>query len=160
MERFLRWTRPGAVRVLRFDSACGAEGCGIALRAMNILPPAAAEKPYNRASPDGNAPLLPTASPPKGEICSTLTFDFILNKQQFVKLATFGGHPLSGCAGLLHGKASHEIFSRLRLPTNFVRLPPLFRGQNKPQIRNHFISTLRQCAAKTSPSGVAKELNL
>ena len=30
MERFLRWTRPGAVRVLRFDSACGAEGCGIA----------------------------------------------------------------------------------------------------------------------------------
>ena len=31
MERFLRWTRPGAVRVLRFDSACGAEGCGIAL---------------------------------------------------------------------------------------------------------------------------------
>ena len=31
MERFLRWTRPGAVRVLRFDSASGAEGCGIAL---------------------------------------------------------------------------------------------------------------------------------
>ena len=30
MERFLRWTRPGAVRVLRFDSACGAEGYGIA----------------------------------------------------------------------------------------------------------------------------------
>ena len=58
------------------------------------------------------------------------TLDFILNKQHFGELATFGGHPLSGCAGL----------------------PPI-QGQNKPQISNHFISTSRQCAAKTSPSG-------
>ena len=28
----------------------------------------------------------------------------------------------------LHRKASHEIFSRLWLPTNFVRLPPLKGG--------------------------------
>ena len=34
-----------------------------------------------------------------------LTLDFILNNLHFGKTATFGG-PLSGCAGLLHGKGS------------------------------------------------------
>ena len=33
-------------------------------------------------------------------------------------------HPAPLRGPLLHGKASHEIFSRLWLPTNFVRLPP------------------------------------
>ena len=32
------------------------------------------------------------------------------------ELATSGGHPLSGCAGLLHGKASHTILRSLPLP--------------------------------------------
>ena len=35
-KRFLRWTGPMGRRVLRFDSAFGAEGCGIALRAMSL----------------------------------------------------------------------------------------------------------------------------
>ena len=49
-----------------------------------------------------------------------------------MRIGSLHSPPLSGCTGLLHGKASHEIFGRLRLPTNFFRLPPLFRGQNKP----------------------------
>ena len=35
----------------------------------------------------------------------------------------------------LHRKASHEIFSRLWLPTNFVRLPPL-KGGARVRIEN------------------------
>ena len=55
MERFLRWTRPGAVRVLRFDSACGAEGCGIALAGDEYFAACGALKmhPY---SPTGTSP--------------------------------------------------------------------------------------------------------
>ena len=39
--------------------------------------------------------------------------------------------PLSGFAGLLHGKASHLVLRSPCSPTNRVRLPPLFRGQDK-----------------------------
>lgn len=38
-------------------------------------------------------------------------------------------HPLATSWPSLHGKASHEIFSRLWLPTNSVRLPPLKGAQ-------------------------------
>ena len=38
-------------------------------------------------------------------------------------------HPCATAWPSLHGKASHEIFSRLWLPANFVRLPPLKGAQ-------------------------------
>ena len=67
----------------------GSEGGGIALAGDEYYNSASRNgKPYNRASPDGNAPLLTPA------------------------------------AASLHGKASHTILSRLRFPTNRVRLPP------------------------------------
>ena len=53
-------------------TALWAEGCGIALRAMSIICCQRQRKPYNLASLDGNAPLLPTAPPPEGEVCSPL----------------------------------------------------------------------------------------
>ena len=63
MERFLRWTRPGAVRVLRFDSASGAEGCGIALAGDEYYNSASRNgKPYNRASPVEMHPYSPTGT--------------------------------------------------------------------------------------------------
>ena len=57
---------------------------------------------------------------------------FQLTSSPLAELATCGGHPLSSSAGLLHGKASHLVLRSLCSPTNQVRLPPLFRGQNKP----------------------------
>ena len=48
--------------------------------------------------------------------------------------------PLSGFAGLLHGKACHTILRSLRFLTNRVPLPPLFRGQNKTPRNTLFIS--------------------
>jgi len=68
---------PKVLRVLKFDSGFAAEGCGIALRAMSfICRLTAAGKPYNRASPAGNAPLSPPAAvlPPEGEVFSPLSF--------------------------------------------------------------------------------------
>ena len=71
-----RLTQPAAVRVV-------VGGCAASLyktvqppwRARENMQTAfQAEKPYNRPSGDGNAPLLPpaAASPPEGEICSML----------------------------------------------------------------------------------------
>ena len=58
---------------------------------------------------DFRVSLLPYKSSsfatPEGEVCSMLTLDFILNQLHFGKTATFGC-PLSGCAGLLHGKGN------------------------------------------------------
>ena len=82
------------------------------------------------------------------------------------KLATYGGHPLARFAGLPpKGETTHYILrvadapskcvrcastgkrltwfsGRFRSPTNHVRLPPLFRRQNKPlyaYLQNHLI---------------------
>ena len=42
---------------------------------------AAAKKPYNRASPDGNAPLLPpSAASPRGEILAALCIVVLMGK--------------------------------------------------------------------------------
>ena len=49
--------------------------------------------------------------------------------------------PLSGFAGLLHGKACHTILRSLRFLTNRVPLPPLFRGKNKTPRNTFFISS-------------------
>ena len=52
-------------------------------------------------------------------------------------------HPLSGSAGLLHGKASHEIFSRSRAPCiGMARIPfhLHFPIQKRPDIRSLFIA--------------------
>ena len=51
-----------------------------------------------------------------------------------------GRTPLSGCTGLLHGKACHTILRSLRFLTNRVPLPPLFRGQNKTPRNTLFIN--------------------
>ena len=48
--------------------------------------------------------------------------------------------PLSGCAGLLHGKACHTILRSLCFLTNRVPLPPLCRGQNKTPRDNLLIN--------------------
>ncbi len=48
--------------------------------------------------------------------------------------------PLSGCAGLLHGKACHTILRSLCSLTNRVPLPPLFRGKNKTPRNTLFIN--------------------
>ncbi len=60
------------------------------------------------------------------------TFSAIWHDKHSAELSAFGRYtPLSGCAGLLHGKACHTILRSLRFLTNRVPLPPLFRGQNK-----------------------------
>ena len=47
--------------------------------ALKMMKGASYEKPNNRASPDGNAPLSPPTAilPPEGEVCSTLALYFI-----------------------------------------------------------------------------------
>jgi hypothetical protein len=96
--RVLKFDGAAAPRVLRFDTAFGREGCGgacgaIIYRLAAVLvrtppkdwgsplfikpsqPPWRAKgKHANRASPVGNAPLLPTAPPPAGEVYATLSF--------------------------------------------------------------------------------------
>ena len=48
-----------------------------------------------------------------------------------LRIGSLRSLPLSGCAGLLHGKACHTILRSLCSLTNRVPLPPLFRGKNK-----------------------------
>ena len=55
-------------------------------------------------------------------------------------MARYARLPLSGFAGLLHGKACHTILRSLRFLTNRVPLPPLFRGQNKTPRNTLFIN--------------------
>ena len=69
------------------------------------------------------------------------TFSAIWHDKHSAELSAFGRYtPLSGCAGLLHGKACHTILRSLRFLTNRVPLPPLFRGQNKTPRNILFIS--------------------
>ncbi len=58
-----------------------------------------------------------------------------------LRLARCARLPLSGFAGLLHGKACHTILRSLRFLTNRVPLPPLFRGKNKTPRNTFFISS-------------------
>ena len=67
------------------------------------------------------------------------TFSIIWYEKQFCGLAHCVRFPLSGFAGLLHGKACHTILRSLRFLTNRVPLPPLFRGRIK-----HLEASLRK----------------
>ena len=58
-------TEPRVLKVLRFDGPL-ARGLWYRPSGDEYIAACRQRKPYNRASPDGNAPLLPTASPPKG----------------------------------------------------------------------------------------------
>ena len=42
-------------------------------------PQGAKGKPYNRPSPMGNAPLLPTAPPPEGEVLAALCLELLMS---------------------------------------------------------------------------------
>ena len=57
----------------------------------------------------------------------TVSYDLI----SILLIGSLRSPPLSGCAGLLHGKACHTILRSLCSLTNRVPLPPLCRGQNK-----------------------------
>ena len=46
--------------------------------------------------------------------------------------ATFGGHPYPAAPDLPKGKRLTRFSGRYCSPTNRVRLPLLFKGQNKP----------------------------
>jgi len=73
--RFLGLTGPMGRRVLKFDGAFGPEGCGSGSAAV-FLCRLRRQKPKTiqpGLGPVGNAPLLPAASPPAGEICAALT---------------------------------------------------------------------------------------
>ena len=152
--KVLKIDRPVGRRVLKFD---GPTGRGLWYRpAGDEFYKSASQngKPNNRAAPVGNAPLSPYGDfPRRGKFALCSAFGLIRCEQHFGELAACAGHPLSGFAGLLHGKASHLVLRSLCSPTNQVRLPPLFRGQNKPQISNRFINISTHSAAKTSPSG-------
>ena len=51
-----------------------------------------------------------------------LTLDFIPNEQHFGESATFGGYPLSGCAGLPpKGETTHYILRVADAPSKCVR---------------------------------------
>ena len=60
--------------------------------------------------------------------------------KSILRIGSLRSPPLSGCAGLLHGKACHTILRSLRFLTNRVPLPPLFRGQNKTPRNTLFIN--------------------
>ncbi len=106
--KVLKIDRPIGRRVLKFD---GPTGRGLWYR------PAGDEfynsalqngKPNNRASPDGNAPLLPTA-PLHGKACHWIFGSF---------------HSPTNPVPLPPEEACHWIFGSLRFPTNPVPLPP------------------------------------
>ena len=71
------------LKVLRFDAACGCEGCGIALSGDEyICPPAAAALPEAaKTITTGPAarwkctPIPLRGLPPEGEVCSMLTLE-------------------------------------------------------------------------------------
>ena len=90
--------------------------------------------------------------------------------RQFESLATMERKPYNRPVGVeMHplcrlwrrlstGKRLTKFSVAFRLPTNFVRLPPR-RGRFALRTAFVLISISRHNAAKTSPSGVAKELD-
>ena len=66
----------------------------------------------------------------------TVSYDLI----SILLIGSLRSPPLSGCAGLLHGKACHTILRSLCSLTNRVPLPPLCRGQNKTPRDNLLIN--------------------
>ena len=123
--KVLKIDRPVGRRVLKFD---GPTGRGLWYRpAGDEFYKSASQngKPNNRAAPVGNAPLSPYGDfPRRGKFALCSAFGLIRCEQHFGELAACAGHPLSGFAGLLHGKASHLVLRSLCSPTNPVPLPP------------------------------------
>ena len=151
------WTRPLGVRVQKGQKVQRVQrvvvgACGASFD-KTLKPPCRAGKTGKPGLwPDGNAPLSPPAAvlPPEGEVCSTFTLpavrvilsaseesrytphlrQMVINTSRRRKAAS-GVSPLSGFAGLLYGKASHEIFSRLMAPYKFRSLTTPSGWQNK-----------------------------
>ena len=151
--KVLKIDRPIGRRVLKFD---GPTGRGLWYR------PAGDEfynsalqngKPNNRASPDGNAPLLPTA-PLHGKACHWIFGSFHSPTNPVPLPPRRGRFALCSAFGLIQYEQHYGELAAIAA-TPYPASPdfPLFRGQNKPQISTRFISISRHSAAKTSPSG-------
>ena len=83
-----------------------------------------AEKPYNRPSGDGNAPLLPpaAASPPEGEILAALCFEVLISPKAEQR-ANFPLRGKSRVAGIgVHFQRAAGAVLRFSLP--MAALPP------------------------------------
>ena len=153
VERFLRWTglsprgllgltQPAAVKVV--VSPGGDEyKCCLRQRAplvgagqwrqCEFMAAAERRKPNNRASPGGKQ-----ANRPVGRLKCTPSAAYRRRLSTGKRLTRFSG--------------------RFCSPTNHVRLPPR-RGRFALHSVSGLISISRHSAAKTSPSGVAKELD-
>ena len=110
MERFLRWTRPGAVRVLRFDSACGAEGCGIALAGDEYFAACGGSAAFgcenHTTAPSARwkcTPIPLRGLPPEGEVLAAHYLELLMSStaEQRVKFS------LRGKGGALAPKGVH-----------------------------------------------------
>ena len=97
----------------------------VSIRRTKVLPPASF-KPHLTMDP------LPLA------VC--LLWSYRTRDFHPLDYTHAGRTPLSGCAGLLHGKACHTILRSLCSLTNRVPLPPLCRGQNKTPRNTLFIN--------------------
>ena len=129
-ERFLRLTGLSAGGFLSL-TALRAEGCGIALRAMSfIILLCRMENQTTGLRPMEMHPFCLRHLPRRGRFALLSAFVLIRCEQHYGELAAIAATPYP---------ASPDF--------------PLFRGQNKPQISNRFISISRHSAARISPSG-------
>ena len=86
------------------EGSKGSEGVVSPLRGDEFYNSASRnEKPYNRAAPVGNAPLLPTAPPPEGEVLAALCLKMLMGPKA-ERRAKF---PLRGKGGALAPKGVH-----------------------------------------------------
>ena len=109
--------------------------CKINKRALLMIKPSkppqgAKEKPYNRASPVENAPLLPTAPPPEGEVLAALYFVMLMRKMLLCDLLCPRLRGKGGAVRHQRGRAA-EGSSFLRKEAKHYRtVPPLsFRAE-------------------------------
>jgi len=135
MERFLRWTRPGAVRVLRFDSACGAEGCGIAIAGDEYFAACGGENHTTAPAARSKCTPIPLRGlPPEGEVLAAHYLELLMSStaEQRVKF------PLRGKGGALAPKGVHFQ----RPPGRLCGFNYIFIAANDSSVPSSFDSSL------------------
>ena len=135
---FLGLTGPMGRRVLKFDGAFGPEGCGGGFAAGCVEGLHRFAQGATAASPLRVADCRSAAMLIKSALRDWLSVSY--GMIGILRIGSLRSPPLSGCAGLLHGKACHTILRSLCFLTNRVPLPPLCRGQNKTPRENLLIN--------------------
>ena len=117
---------PKVLKVLRFDSACGAEGCGIALRAISIIIPLRGMENHTTGLPPRKCtPYSPTGTSPKGKHVTGFSGRFAPLQIQFASATPVPLPPRRGKFALCLPLISYSITCiSANLPPSVATLYP------------------------------------